>query len=100
MRICCAVTGFIVLIFFSFAGISQELYITGKVTSEDVPVSDVNISISSARIKVRTDSAGNYVLPSIRSGTYTVEASAVGYKKAFRSIVLSDSGSAIVNFDL
>jgi len=63
-------------------------------------LSDVNISIPFLRLKTKTDSAGNYAFDKVHAGSYTIEASAVGFKKTTKSLILKDSASSEVNFDL
>jgi outer membrane receptor for ferrienterochelin and colicins len=91
---------FVLFTFFGLTAGAQIFAIKGKVISEGISVPDVNLSISSAQSKAKTDSAGNYVFSNILAGIYKIEASAVGYKKTIKTIVLKDSASAVVNFDL
>jgi iron complex outermembrane recepter protein len=72
---------------FSFtAGAQNEL--TGKVynRSNNTPVAYASIYIEDLRIGTSCDSAGNYEMKGIPSGTYVVSVSALGYRSVGRTI--------------
>lgn len=93
----------VALIFVMFSGTSvwaQTATLRGKVISEGVPLPDVNISIGSFQLKVKTDSAGRYIFNKILAGTHKIEASAVGFKKMIKTVILKEGPDTEINFDL
>ncbi|MBC8985683.1 TonB-dependent receptor [Pedobacter sp. N36a] len=84
----------------SLAAPGQTGTIRGRVISEGTPLSQVNISIGQPAIVTTTDSAGFYELPSVKAGTYKVQASAVGFKKMFKNIFLKSEETLRLDFDL
>lgn len=73
----------ILVLFFlvSLTAYSQNGSISGVVLdSSGNPLPDVNIKIKSSYIGTATDIDGNYYLPNVPSGEYTVAVSSIGYK--------------------
>lgn len=73
--------------------------IMGKVTNEsDLPISGATVTdgVRSAR----TNSSGNYILSDVPEGTYTVTATATGYKGAAGSVTISSGETVTLNFSL
>lgn len=87
-------------IFFDVTVFAQTSAVRGRVISEALPLSDINISIQPTRIKSKTDSLGLYVLSNLPAGTYKVEASGVGFKKMVKTISLKQGETTELNFDL
>src|SRR5687768_9338169 len=74
--------------------------ISGKIISEELPLTLVNIRIEGTQLITQTDSMGNYTLSKVKSGTYRVQASAIGFRKMVKTITLKNDESSILNFDL
>ena len=65
---------------------SQTGKITGTVTSSGEPLPGVNVGIESLNKGSATDDNGIYMIANIPEGSYTLQASAVGYKTYTREI--------------
>jgi len=100
MKIYSLALSFVLLCCFALAAPAQHFMVKGKVVSGTQMLSDVNISIPFLHLKTKTDSIGNYAFLRVPAGNYTIEASAVGFKKTTRVLALKDSASSEVNFDL
>lgn len=91
---------FLLLLISSLSALAQKGVLSGRVISEGNPVPGVNISIGQLAIAATTDSAGFYELPAVNAGSYKVQASAVGFKKMVKSIVLKSGETLRLDFDL
>jgi outer membrane receptor for ferrienterochelin and colicins len=104
MKIFPPAVGFISLLLFSMlfevTAFAQTSVVTGKVISESLPQSDINITIQSTQLKGNTDSLGLYVFNNVPAGTYKVEASGVGFKKMIKTVTLKQGETTELNFDL
>ncbi len=60
------------------------------------PVANVTISVEDGRRATLTDSAGRYRLREIRSGTYVLHATLIGYRPASRDSVIVVGGATLV----
>ena len=90
----------ILFIICSLSVSAQTGIIRGRVISEGNPLPQVNISIGQPAMVTTTDSAGFYELSQVKAGTYKVQASAVGFKKMSKSIVLKPEETLRLDFDL
>ncbi|MBB2149679.1 TonB-dependent receptor plug domain-containing protein [Pedobacter sp. LMG 31462] len=79
---------------------AQLSSVSGRVISEGNPVPLVNISIGELGLITKTDSAGFYELSIGKTGSYQVQASAVGFKKMLKSIQLKSGERLRLDFDL
>ncbi len=89
---------FLLLSLFVFTAISlQAAAIKGKVVDDtNEPLIGATISIASEGISVSTDFDGNYEIPGLKNGHYTIEVSYVFYATEVKEIDLS--GMAVVDF--
>lgn len=67
-------------------------------TGERIPYA--NVVIVGANKGAATNSAGFYLIPSVLPGAYDIAASAVGYQRMVRRILVPAQGSLTVNFAL
>jgi len=74
--------------------------ISGKIISEETALPLVSIRIEGTQMATRTDSMGNYTFVKVPSGTYKIQASAVGFRKMIKTIVLKNGEISVLNFDL
>ncbi len=65
---------------------SQTGKVTGTVISSGKPLPGVNVGIESLKKGSATDDNGTFIIANIPEGTYTLQASAVGYKTYTRQI--------------
>lgn len=79
---------------------SQTGSIKGKIISEGIVVSAVNISVLNNDRITKSDTAGVYSFLNIPVGEYRLQVTGVGFKKMERSIVIKQDETAILNFDL
>lgn len=79
---------------------AQTATINGKVTSKGKPLEFVSLLLEGTSFGAITDSTGKYVIKNISPGTYKVVASAIGYGKTGKSIILKENESASLNFEL
>ncbi|WP_316746326.1 TonB-dependent receptor [Pedobacter gandavensis] len=90
----------LLLLVSSLPALAQNGGISGRVISEGNPVPGVNISVGQPAIMATTDTAGFYELTGVNAGTYKVQASAVGFKKMVKSVVLKAGEKLHLDFDL
>ena len=79
---------FILLIFTGFIALEiNAAALKGKITDEmGEPLIGATVSIPVSGISVATDIDGNYEIPGLRNGSYTVEASYVFYKTQVKNV--------------
>jgi len=85
---------------FVINAMGQTGSISGKIISEALPLALVNIKIEGTQLITQTDSMGNYTLSKVKSGTYRIQASAIGFRKMVKTITLRNDESSVLNFDL
>jgi len=76
--------------------------IAGTVTdSSDEPIEGANVVVEGTELSATTDGNGDYEIDDVPVGTYTVTASAEGYKSASQeNVEVSDNTTSTVNFTL
>jgi TonB-linked SusC/RagA family outer membrane protein len=91
---------FLLFLLFSFTSKAQT--ISGKVTDADGKgVPGISVLIRNTRIGTTTDVNGNYSLQTnLRSGTYVVEFSGVGYKASSQTVTIGSANSYTANAQL
>lgn len=87
----------VVLVFVSNIAGAQNNVISGTINSQQGFLHSASISLLKTPLGGSTDSAGNFKISNIPPGSYTVRASAMGYKPAFKSVSITDGG--IINLD-
>jgi len=85
---------------FVINAMGQTGSISGKIISEALPLALVNIKIEGTQLITQTDSMGNYTLSKVKSGTYRIQVSAIGFRKMVKTITLRNDESSVLNFDL
>lgn len=90
------------ILLFSITNLSaQNRVITGKVNaSTGEAILSASVSVLKTLFGNITDTAGVYKIGSLPSGTYTLRASAIGYKTASRTITIGKDLTNTVNFVL
>ena len=73
-------------------------HVTEKYTKEHMPY--VVIQLAGTTIGTSTDDTGHYFLNNLPEGTFTIEASLVGYKKVKKTIKLEKGQTVEVNFEI
>ena len=91
---------FPMLALLSTATLAQNASVKGTVLSEGKPVPFISIAIQGTILATKSDSSGHYLFGDIPAGAYKIQASGLGYKKAVKSLVLEDTTSLTLNFDL
>lgn len=92
---------FLGLLIFAFNTVTaQNNSISGTIRSEEGPLPFASISVQKSSLGASTDTSGNFKIKNIPSGQYTIKASAIGYKPAFKSVNLADSQSVNLDFIL
>ncbi|MBB5439821.1 outer membrane receptor for ferrienterochelin and colicins [Pedobacter sp. AK017] len=79
---------------------AQSGSIGGQVISEGQPLQAVTLILQGSALATKTDSMGNYVFSKIAAGTYQVQATAIGFRKTLKSVVLKADEYRALNFDL
>ena len=88
-----------VLIFISLKSAAQTFSVNGRVaTTSGEGVANASVFIKNTSYLTACDTLGNYKLQDIKSGTYTLSVSAIGYKPASRTVKISDD--VTINFIL
>lgn len=73
-------------------------HVTDSKTHEHIPF--VTIRVVEANIVTYTDATGHYKISSFPAGTYTLEASYVGYITKLQRITVADNVTTTVNFEI
>lgn len=89
-----------IFMLFVVNAMGQTGSISGKIISEETALPLVSIRIEGTQMATRTDSMGNYTFVKVPSGTYKIQASAVGFRKMIKTIVLKNGEISVLNFDL
>ena len=71
---------------------AQTVEVSGKVVSEGTSVPFVNLVLSKTAKGTSSDEEGRFVIADIKPGSYTLHATAVGYKPFSRKIKVGDRG--------
>ena len=79
---------------------AQDAVLEGRVTAGNRPVAFANIGIVGATYGAAADADGVYRIEDIQPGTYTVAASAVGYRTAEAEVKLEAGETRTLNFEL
>ena len=99
-RYCAA---FICIPFFFLAStaLADTGKIQGKVTDQkNTPIPFANVILKGTRMGASTNANGVYIIMNIAANTYTVEASAVGYRKMSGSVTVAEGQTATQDFTL
>ncbi|MGC9362348.1 MAG: carboxypeptidase-like regulatory domain-containing protein, partial [Candidatus Syntrophosphaera sp.] len=72
----------------------------GTVTSDAVPVADVDIVVNGTTHATQTAADGTYSFPFVEAGDYTVTASKLGYESQTLPVTLIEDETATLDFDL
>lgn len=80
----------ILFVFTSISSFAQNASIHGKITTEDnQPVALITVTLVNTRWGTQTNENGEYRIPNIKPGTYTLELSFTGSVKGSESITLA-----------
>lgn len=91
----------IVFLTFTIFSFGQPSEINGNVTNTDnEPVENAVIKIQGLQQNYLTNLKGNYSVPSLEGGTYTLEVSIPPYFTQSKTITLKEGESYVVNFTL
>ncbi|KQM78146.1 energy transducer TonB [Pedobacter sp. Leaf216] len=85
--------------FISLNAIAQKVVVKGLVTSQNVPVENINIKVVGSALSAKSDHAGIYQLSGLKSGNYDLIFSGIGYQSKRIKILLKED-SVQVNADL
>lgn len=90
----------ITLCFLIIACSMQAQNISGRTTSNGLPLPYVNIYLKNTSKGSSSNDDGIYSIKNIPAGTYTIVASFTGFKNVEKQIVLDNGKTATVNFEL
>lgn len=89
---------FLVILMFSFnVALAQNNTVRGIVSTVEGPLVSASITVLKTSLGASTDSAGSFKIDDIPPGSYSLKASAIGYKSVYKSVTVKDS--QIVNLD-
>ena len=86
--------------FITLPTIAQTASVSGKIISEGKPVEYANVGLTGSSFGSAKDSTGKFKIKNILSGTYTIQASSIGFNKMEKLIIVKDGDNLTVNFDL
>ncbi|WP_022835602.1 SusC/RagA family TonB-linked outer membrane protein [Salisaeta longa] len=93
--------GLLVLLFTPALAWAQDATIRGVVRdTEGEPLPGATVQIQSLSMGAATDADGRYTIASVPAGTYTLQASFVGYNTQTKEITVSEGQRVNVNFRL
>jgi outer membrane receptor for ferrienterochelin and colicins len=90
----------VVSIFIFSSTYSQEVTLSGFVTSENSPALFVNIYLKNTELGTSSNENGWYELKNIPPGKYTLIASTIGYIKFSQSITIKKGQEQLIDIDL
>ena len=79
---------------------AQTASIAGTVFSDGKPLQSANIILSGTKIGAVTDSLGDFLLPGMQPGNYTLKASQVGYQELVKKIKLQLNQPLTIKLEL
>jgi outer membrane receptor for ferrienterochelin and colicins len=79
---------------------AQTATLSGKATSQNIPVTFANVFLKGTQMGSATDSTGKFLIQNIPVGTYEVIVSSIGYDRAESAITLKANEQAVLNFEL
>ncbi len=89
------------LLLISVCAFAQNGKIVGQVlTSDNKPAFNVTVSLKGRAIGAMTDEQGNFIIPKVRTGKYTLVASFVGLKSQEQAIEVLENETTTVSFML
>ncbi|KAA9131614.1 TonB-dependent receptor [Marinihelvus fidelis] len=79
-----------------------DALLRGRVNDADTerPLASAEVRIAELNRRVRTDSSGNFTLPNLPAGEYTLEVQSVGYEPTELVVTVPDAGSITENIGL
>ena len=82
--------------------IASDANVHGQVINKDTKklLSFINVTLKGTTIGTVTDESGHYFLKNLPEGTFTVEASSVGYKSTSKQVVLKKGKSIELNMEI
>jgi outer membrane receptor for ferrienterochelin and colicins len=91
----------LVISIFTFSSTySQEVTLSGSVTSENSPAPFVNIYLKNTELGTSSNENGWYELKNIPPGKYTLIASTIGYISFSQSIIIKKGQEQLIDIDL
>ena len=91
---------FAVLVNFCCGFSQKPATISGKITTNNTPVTQLNIKINHTSYKTQTDSLGNYIFANIAPGNYKIQISAMEFQQIIKNVTVKYDENLILNFDL
>ena len=91
---------FAVLLCFCCGFSQKPATISGKITTNNTPVAQLNIKINHTSYKTQTDSLGNYIFANIAPGNYKIQISAMEFQQIIKNVTVKYDENLILNFDL
>src|SRR5688500_9792415 len=81
--------------------LAQSFSITGKIvsTATQQPVPQAEVLLTNTGALYIADAKGNYTIPNLAAGTYTLTAYSVGWGSATQQVTMS-KGNAVQDFSL
>ncbi len=79
---------------------AQTGRISGRVSSDGKPLQSANIIVSGTKSGTITDSLGNFLLPGMQPGNYTLKASLIGYGELVKKIILRPNQQQTITLEL
>ncbi len=89
------------MLFFAATSVAQNGTVTGTVTDSETgeTMPGVNVVIQELETGASTDANGEYTITGVESGTYTIQASFVGYQQYTQEIEV-DAGENVYNIQM
>ena len=95
-----ALIKFFIIVFIAFYVPVCAQGINGRISDINGPMQNVNITIDKKTKSVVSDVDGNYKFNNLSIGSHDIEVSYSGYSSLRRTVVLKDTISIAVNFDM
>lgn len=88
------------LVLGTFPGWAQDGEVRGTVRAAGKPVSFAHVGIEGTALGASANESGDFVLGKVPPGKHVLQATAVGFRNATRSIQIAEGRSIIVDFEL
>lgn len=79
---------------------AQTSTISGRITSEGLPIENAKVDLVGTNFSATADSLGIFVIQKIPNGSYKIRVSYFGFKTALQNVTVNEEENKVVNFEL
>lgn len=79
---------------------AQTSTISGRITSEGLPIENAKVDLVGTNFSATADSLGIFVIQKIPNGSYKIRVSYFGFKTELQNVTVNEEENKVVNFEL